>query len=102
MPREHFKYFFTPKAGSENLFFLPYWRFRGMVFSFDALSVESRIMDTNILALKLGSVPMSLGMRPQVLKLRYVAPGISGNFLKPQFPFRRRVNCGPENEKLSD
>ncbi len=98
MPREHFKYFFTPKAGSENLFFLPYWRFRGMVFSFDALSVESRIMDTNILALKLGSVPMSLGMRPQVLKLRYVAPGISGNFLKPQFPFRRRVNCGPENE----
>ncbi len=69
-----------------------------MEFSFDALSIESRIIDTNILALKPGSAPMSLGMRPQVLKLRYVAPGISGNFLKPQFPFRSHLNCGPENE----
>ena len=99
MPREHFKYFFTPKESTADLFFLPYWRFRGMVFSFDALSIESKIIDTNILALKPGSAPMSLGLRPQVLKLRYVAPGIAGNFLKPQFPFRKHVNCGPENER---
>jgi hypothetical protein len=71
-----------------------------MVFSFDALSIESRIIDTNILALKPGSAPMSLGLRPQVLKLRYVAPGIAGNFLQPQFPFTKHVNCGPENERI--
>ena len=53
-----------------------------MEFSFDALSIESKIIDTNILALKPGSAPISLGMRPQVLKLRYVAPGITGNFLR--------------------
>ena len=98
MPREHFKYFFTPKESTADLFFLPYWRFRGMVFSFDALSIESKIIDTNILALKPGSAPMSLGLRPQVLKLRYVAPGIAGNFLKPQFPFTKHINCGPANE----
>ncbi len=69
-----------------------------MVFSFDGSNVEGRIMDTNILALKPGAAPMSLGMRPQVLKLRYVAPGIAGDFLKPQFPFRRHVNCGLEND----
>ncbi|SPF44483.1 conserved hypothetical protein [Syntrophobacter sp. SbD1] len=69
-----------------------------MVFFFDALNLEGRIMDTNILALKAGTAPMSLGMRPQVLKLRYVAPGIAGNFLKPQFPFRKHVNCGLEND----
>jgi hypothetical protein len=97
-PREHFKYFFTPKESTADLFFLPYWRFRGMVFSFDALNIESKIIDTNILALKPGSAPISLGMRPQVLKLRYVAPGISGNFLEPQFPFKRHGNCVPENE----
>jgi len=67
-----------------------------MVFSFDALSVESKIIDTNILALKPGTAPMSLGMRPQVLKLRYVVPGIIGNFLEPQFPFERHVNSAPE------
>ena len=67
-----------------------------MVFSFDALSVESKIIDTNILALKPGTAPMSLGMRPQVLKLRYVVPGIIGNFLEPQFPFERHVNSRPE------
>jgi hypothetical protein len=98
MPREHFKYFFTPKKTTSELFFLPYWRFRGMVFSFDALNIESKIIDANILALKPGSGPISLGMRPQVLKLRYVAPGITGNFLEPQFPFKRHLNCGPENE----
>ncbi|MGO9313229.1 MAG: hypothetical protein ACLQBD_12910 [Syntrophobacteraceae bacterium] len=70
-----------------------------MVFSFDALSIDSRIIDTNILALKPGSAPMSLGLRPQVLKLRYVAPGIAGNFLHPQFPFTKHVNCGQENER---
>ena len=70
-----------------------------MVFSFDALNIESKIIDTNILALKPGSAPMSLGLRPQVLKLRYVAPGIAGNFLEPQFPFKRHFNCGPENER---
>ena len=69
-----------------------------MVFSFDALNIESKIIDTNILALKPGFAPISLGMRPQVLKLRYVAPGITGNLLEPQFPFKRHLNSRPDNE----
>ncbi len=68
-----------------------------MVFSFNEFNVEGRILDTNILALKPGSAPMSLGLRPQVLKLRYVAPGIAGTFFKPQFPFSTHVNSGPAN-----
>ena len=98
IPRKYFKYFFTPKENTPDLLFLPYWRFRGIEFSFDALSVESRIIDTNILALKSGTAPMSLGMRPQVLKLRYVVPGMSGYFLEPQFPLRRHINGAPECE----
>ncbi|MGO9016952.1 MAG: hypothetical protein ACLQVJ_01235 [Syntrophobacteraceae bacterium] len=70
-----------------------------MMFSFDALNVESRIIDTNILALKLGSAPISLGMRPQVLKLRYVSPGITGNFLDPQFQFRTHLTHGLESDR---
>ncbi len=83
---EHFKYFLAPKQSVRGLFFLPYWRFKGIVFSRATSELEGRIVDSNLLAMKLATVPVSLGVRPQVLKLRYVGPGVEGTFLTPQLP----------------
>lgn len=94
-PRAHFQYFLSPREPASDLIFLPYWRFRGLMFSFDALNVSSRIIDTSLLALDRCPAPMSLGMRPQALKLRYVTPEISGTFLKPGFPFKRFLHTNP-------
>lgn len=94
-PRETFQFFLPPGKPSPDLFFLPYWRFKGMAFSCDQLQVAGKIIDSNILAVKLPQAPPSLGLRPQVLKLRYAAPEAPGRFLKPELPFRTTAACGP-------
>jgi hypothetical protein len=87
-PLGHLKYFLAPKQSAPDLFFLPYWRFKGIVFSNATPELEGRIVDSNLLALKLSNVPVSLGVRPQVLKLRYAGPGLKGTFLHPRLPCR--------------
>jgi DNA-directed RNA polymerase subunit RPC12/RpoP len=86
-PRESFQFFIAPPRPDPDIYFLPYWRFKGMEFSCDELQVTGKIADSNILAMKLPHLPPSLGVRPQVLKLRYVAPGVPGRFITPELPF---------------
>ena len=45
-----------------------------------------RFVDTNALALKSWGIPPSLGLRPQVLKLKFVSPQIEGRFIEPELP----------------
>ncbi|MGC9193833.1 MAG: hypothetical protein ACP5IL_00075 [Syntrophobacteraceae bacterium] len=93
-PKDSFQFFLAPPQPRTELFFLPYWRFKGMAFSCDELQVSGKIADSNILAMKMAELPLSLGVRPQVLKLRYVVPDVPGRFLKPQLPFRTTSGCG--------
>lgn len=93
-PKDNFHFFLAPRESKPDLYFLPYWRFRGIVFSCDELQVTGKIADSNILAMKLPQVPLSLGVRPQVLKLRYTAPNVPGCFIKPELPFRTTAACG--------
>ncbi len=93
-PRETFQFFLAPKEPGPDLYFLPYWRFKGMAFSCDELQVAGKIIDSNILAVKLPQAPPSLGLRPQVLKLRYATPEAPGRFIKPELPFRTTPACG--------
>lgn len=89
LPGDHPRYLLPPAAGiSEPLVFVPYWRFKGIVFSIAGDQVESRIVDSSHLAMNSMSLPVSLGFRPQVLKLRYVLPESPGSFLAADVPFR--------------
>ena len=89
LPGDYTRYLLPPAAGiSEPLFFVPYWRLKGILFSIAGDQIEDKIVDSSLLALKFGAVPVSLGFRPQVLKLRYVVPESPGNFLPADLPFR--------------
>jgi hypothetical protein len=59
-----------------------------MVFSLDQHGIGERLVDSNQLALRAQCFPFSLGVRPQVLRLRFVAPRTVGKFLRPSFPFQ--------------
>ncbi|MFZ2445648.1 MAG: hypothetical protein WAW37_04775 [Syntrophobacteraceae bacterium] len=86
---DHFRYFIAPKAPVPGpLVFVPYWRLKGIIYSLDGAQISSGIIDSSLLAV--GSVPLppSLGVRPQVLKLRYATPEVCGVFLTPDLPFR--------------
>ncbi len=62
---------------------MPYWRFKGMSFSCRGTEVQTKIVDMSRLAVPVIGMPYSLGVRPQALKLKFVAPEISGTFFKP-------------------
>jgi hypothetical protein len=83
------RYYIAPRDTSlEDVLFVPYWRFKGMVFSLDEQGVAQRLVDSNLLALRSRGFPFSLGIRPQVLRLKPITPGIGGKFLNPDFQFQ--------------
>jgi len=66
----------------EELYYLPYWRLKGLAFLFQSSGVAHRFVDTNLLALRWKGIPLSLGLRPQAMKLRFVTSPVSDRFLK--------------------
>jgi hypothetical protein len=74
-----------------ELLYVPYWRLRGSSFSVTASEVAHRFVDTSVLAVDLPEFPSSLGLRPQVLKLRYVSPATEGRFIAPALAADRAV-----------
>jgi hypothetical protein len=79
----HCRCYLPPAQSRPDLTFIPYWRFKGMVFSSTEQGVRARIVDSNHLAVNSSVFPPSLGFRPQVLHLKFVAPKPEGTFIKP-------------------
>lgn len=80
-PGDFFRYYLAPAAGSGESTFVPYWRFKGMAFSFKDYNVHSSIVDVSRNATKFGFLPLSLGLRTQALKLKFVTASVPGSFL---------------------
>jgi hypothetical protein len=55
-------------------------------FSVSASGVSERFVDTTTLAINIPELPFSLGLRPQVMKLRFVLPETKGRFISPDIP----------------
>lgn len=86
--RDCFHYYFPPADNvKEDVFFVPYWRFRGMHFLCITDRVEHGLLDKTVPAVGSRSVQASLGLRPQTLKPRFVQPSDKRIFLKPQLSF---------------
>ncbi|MCU0580781.1 MAG: hypothetical protein MUF69_14785, partial [Desulfobacterota bacterium] len=61
----------APAAGARrDLVYVPYGRFRGMVFGLEQPEGSERVLDTSFLAVPAGPFPGTLGLRPQTLRLR--------------------------------
>lgn len=83
----HFTYFIPPpNPAPRETIYVPYWRMKGLSYSMQESGLSQRFVDTNILALKSWGIPPSLGLRPQVLKLKFVSPEIEGRFIDPELP----------------
>ena len=97
--------YYLPPADRNNdeLFYVPYWRAKGMLFSCRGQQLTEHLLDTSIRAVEIQGFPQSLGFRPQSLSLRFVTPGVSGRFLAVETPLktsvevlhRRRLAAGP-------
>jgi len=79
------------KAPTENLIFIPYWRFKGVAYSVIPFDVQHRILDTTLLAYSHRALPATLGVKPQALKMRFASGQTQGKFIKPQMPLQEAV-----------
>lgn len=82
-----------PHSARENkdLIFFPYWRFKGLVFSCVSNGIRHRIVDVSHQAVASPYFPVSVGLRSQTMKLRFVSPETEGRFLKPSLSFEEIV-----------
>jgi ribosomal protein L37AE/L43A len=88
--KSYFRYMFADKAPPDKkLLFFPYWRFKGMFFSCGPGGIQHRFMDLSHQAVKSSVFPVSVGLRSQALKLRFVSPDTQGRFLSPTFTLDR-------------
>jgi hypothetical protein len=70
------------KAPAEEVLYAPYLRFKGNVFYFTESTMGHRIVDITHVGMPIQGLPVSLGLRPQAMKMKYVAPDIQGSFLR--------------------
>jgi len=77
------RYFLPPPGDGDDLFFVPYRRRRGLVFTMAPGGVTARYLDTNHIHVDLPHLPLSLGVRPQAMTLNILGPAAAGLFLRP-------------------
>ncbi|BBO73520.1 hypothetical protein DSCW_09370 [Desulfosarcina widdelii] len=94
MPSRYFRYRLPDKAPQgEELVYFPYWRFKGMIFSYLSTGIQHRFLDTSRQAVTSPFFPISVGLRSQAMKLRFVSPDAKGWFIKPATPFKQVMDA---------
>jgi hypothetical protein len=82
-----FRYCLDLKEPVKDVIYLPYWRFRGTLYSVVPYQIDPQILDASILATTVSYAPQTLGLRPQTLRLRFAVKGMAGKFAGPRIPF---------------
>ena len=93
-----FRYVLT-KAGAEDVsrndrtvFFVPYWRLKGMQFSNSLEGVIPRHIDRSYLCDASAKLPPSLGLRSQALSLRFAAGFRGTRYILPRDKYRKALH----------
>jgi len=80
--RDYFRFLLPHKSSDRDILYAPYMRFKGSAYFCRDTSIGHRIVDITRQGMAFKQLPMSLGLRPQALKMRFVAPDVNGSFLK--------------------
>ena len=71
-------------TGPEDLVYLPYIRFKGCIYQCQGNEVRHAIIDTTRIAIPNDRFPVSLGLRPQAMRLVQATAAIAGRFVPQQ------------------
>jgi len=80
--RDYFRFLLPHKTSDKAILYAPYMRFRGKVYFCKDTSIGYRILDVTHRGAAFRQLPVSLGFRPQAMKLKFVRPGVAGSFLR--------------------
>lgn len=87
--KDSFRYLLPHPAKGKPVTYLPYWRIKGILFSSLHSGIRHKIVDVSSQAFSSPHFPVSLGLRSQALKLRFLLPGTEGRFLKASVPMKK-------------
>ena len=76
------------EIAADEVVFVPYLRFKGAVYFVENEQVRYKIVDTTRLAVEMASLPPSLGLRPQVMKVNPVTAATQGRFVLQTVPVK--------------
>ena len=86
---QFFRYAMSNKAPEgKSLIYFPYWRFKGMLFTCLAGTIDTHFLDVSHQAFRSPHFPINIGFRGQTQKLRFLEPDSGAVFIKPDIPFR--------------
>jgi len=90
---DHFRFYIPPAEGiTETIYFIPYWRLKGLSYTLEETNISYKYFDANFLSFDLSSLPYSLGLRPQALKLKFVGGnGGIGKFIASSYNKREAL-----------
>ena len=80
--RDYFRFVLPHKAPDKAIIYAPYMRFKGEVYRCKGATIRHSIVDTTHLGVAYEQLPISLGFRPQAMKMKFVTPQVQGTFLK--------------------
>ena len=80
--RDCCRFVLPAREDRRDLVYVPYLRFKGSVFTCDLDAVRYRILDITHLGVPFKRFPLSLGLKPQAMKMRFAGPDRPGAYLK--------------------
>ena len=79
---DYFRLVLPHKAPDKDIIYVPYLRFKGNVYLCQGQTIGHRVVDITHLGAPVKGLPLSLGLRPQAMKMKFVTPNTPGSFLK--------------------
>jgi hypothetical protein len=80
-PQDYFRFVLPHQAPEHDIIYAPYMRFKGEVYLCEGATIDYSIVDLTYQGTTFGQLPISLGLRPQAMKMRFITPDVHGSFL---------------------
>lgn len=80
--RDYFRFLLPHKTPDHDIIYAPYIRMKGEVYLCKGASIRHSIVDVTHQGAGAEQLPVSLGIRPQAMKMRFATPDVPGTFLK--------------------
>jgi DNA-directed RNA polymerase subunit RPC12/RpoP len=96
------RFHLPPVRVDEQIAYVPYWRAKGVQFTCRGSGVTTGVIDRTFRAIQSSRLPYSLGVRPQVLKLRFVGRTARKALIQPSIDFRDTSDEIPDPSRLPE
>lgn len=86
-----FRYCMDLGEQADEIVYIPYWRFKGALYAAAEAKINPKLVDASTLASEIMYAPRTLGLRPQLLHLRFATKDLPGTYIRPKYSFKEAL-----------